>query len=358
MKIATSKPGLVAFAILCSLAMQDVLAQQRMTARDFDTSSPQVNFLGFGDITYSDADGFAIGQAVAHVAASLSSSLSVFGEFSLTARDTGYSTEAERLLVKYEFSDLFKFSTGRYHTPIGYWNSAYHHGTWLQTTVSRPRMVKFGSEIVPIHFVGALVEGKVPRNALGLSYMAGIGNGRHANIARAGDSGDINGNRAWMLQLNIQPQRYYGLNAGVGYYRDKVSPPGQPEVNEGIFSGYVAWAREAPEVIIEYVHSNHELVAQSSISGNVDAWYAQFAWRLAGAQRQWKPYVRFERDRIDPSDPLLGTRGLDYDGGIVGLRWDFDPHAALKAEYRNEEFDNGGRENSFRLQISFVVARL
>ena len=56
--------------------------------------------------------------------------------------------------------------------------------------------------------------------------------------------------------------------------------------------------------------------------------------------------------------PLLGGEALNYDGGILGVRWDFNPYAALKAEYRNEEFDNGGRENNFRLQIAIVLTKL
>jgi hypothetical protein len=40
------------------------------------------------------------------------------------------------------------------------------------------------------------------------------------------------------------------------------------------------------------------------------------------------------------------------------MRWDFNSYAAIKAEYRNEEFDNGGRENNFRVQVSFVLTTL
>ena len=96
----------------------------------------------------------------------------------------------------------------------------------------------------------------------------------------------------------------------------------------------------------------------SSDSCDVNAWYAQFAYRLKGKHDQWKPYVRFENQDIDNTDPLLGSEGLDQEASILGVRWDFNPYAALKAEYRNEEFNNGGRENNFRLQISFVLAKL
>jgi hypothetical protein len=324
--------------------------------------SPEFNFMGFGDVSYisrdgSDEDGFFIGQAVAHMTASLGNSLSVFGEVSATAKDSEYSFEVERLIVKYEFSDLLKLSAGRYHTPIGYWNSAFHHGAWLQTTTTRPEVFRFGSQIVPIHFVGVLAEGNWPENRLGLSYMAGFGNGRHANIARAGDAGDINGDKAWMVQFRAAPENFFGLEAGIGFYTDEVQPDGEPPVDESTFSAFIAWSQESPEIIIEYLHSEHELVSDGSVSGDVDAWYAQFAYRLKGEWSNWKPYTRFEQTEVDDSDPLLGALGLDYDAAVFGVRWDFNPYAALKAEYRNEEFDDLGREDNFRVQLSFVLSK-
>ena len=326
-------------------------------------SGPEFNAIGFADVNHISADGdepdgFAIGQAVAHLIASLDDSLSVFGEITATAKDSEYAFEVERLIVKYDFSDRYKLSAGRYHTPIGYWNSAFHHGAWLQTTTSRPEVAKFGSKILPIHFVGILFEGNLPSRSLGLEYKAGYGNGRHANVSRGGDAGDINGDKAWMIQLLAKPREVLGLNVGVGYYNDEVTLPTSPNVSERTVSAYAAWNNESPEVILEYIHSTHELVTDSSVDGKVDAWYAQFAYRLPGKRRAWKPYTRYERTRVDDSDPLLGAEGLDYDGGILGLRWDFSSYGALKAEYRNEEFDNGGRENNFRVQLAIVLTNL
>lgn len=339
------------------------LAQSDVEIASTHPSDPEFNILGFGDISYiskdgSNEDGFVVGQAVAHMTASLGDSFGVFGEFSLTGKDSEYSIEAERLMVKYDFSDRFKLSAGRYHTPIGYWNSSFHHGAWLQTTVSRPEMVKFGSKLVPIHFVGVLLEGSLSASDLGLTYRAGFGNGRHANIARAGDAGDINGDKAWMLQLNSRPTKIFGLNVGVGFYSDEVTLEASPNVDENTISAFAAWTKESPEVIFEYMHSKHELVTDPGASGEVDAWYGQVAYRLSGKHDQWKPYARVEKTDVDASDPLLGTEGLNYDAGILGVRWDFNPYAAIKVEYRNEEFESGGRENNFRLQISFVLAKL
>ena len=359
------RPVLTSMLLLCAtfLGAQAAYAQYAGEVTSSNPSDPEFNFMGFGDISYisrdgSSQDGFVIGQAVAHITASLGNSFSVFGEISATGKDSGYSMEVERMIVKYDYSDLFKFSAGRYHTPIGYWNSAFHHGAWLQTSTTRPEMVKFGSKIVPIHFVGVLMEGTLPGNPLGLSYHAGFGNGRHANVARAGDAGDINGDKAWMVQLRAAPDRYFGLEMGLGFYNDEIRPDDRPDIKENTVSAYVAWTRESPEVIIEFLHSSHELLTDSSVSGDVDAWYAQFAYRLKDDLSQWKPYARFEKTDVDDTDPLLFDQGLDFEAAILGVRWDFNPYAALKAEYRNEEFDNAGRENNFRLQVSFVLAKL
>jgi len=338
-------------------------AQSSEITRTMDPSAPEFNVIGFGDISYisrdgTDEDGFVIGQAVAHLSATLGESLGVFGEFSATARDAEFSFGVERFIVKYDFSDTFKLSAGRYHTPIGYWNSAFHHGAWLQTSTTRPEMVKFGSKLMPIHFVGVLLEGNIPATNLGLNYKVGLGNGRHENIAQPGDAGDINGDKAWMLQVNSRPINIYGLDFGLGFYNDEIELEMAPDVKESTISAYAAWTKESPEIIFEYLHSEHEEVTDSSVSGDVDAWYLQIAYRLKGRHDQWKPYLRFEHQEIDSTDPLLGGEGLDQEAGILGVRWDFNPYAALKAEYRNEEFNNGGRENNFRVQVSFVLAKL
>jgi hypothetical protein len=348
----------------CLFVSYNGWAQEEQTAATVaGMSQPQFTVLGFGDVSYisreaSDPGGFVLGEAVVHVIASLDDSLSIFGEFNLVAKDNSQSAAIQRLIVKYSFSDLFKLSAGRFHSPIGYWNTAFHHGAWLQTTVSRPESTKFGSKIVPIHFVGALLEGTLPSNKLGLSYSAGFGNGRHQNISQAGDAGDINGDNAWLVQLNARPAAVHGLNVGFGFYSDTVTPIDRPEVNEKTTSAYLVWAKESPEILLEYLYSTHDRVNDSSINGDVNSWYAQFGYRLKGKYRNWKPYARYEYTNVDDSDPLLGDQALNYEAGILGVRWDFNPYAALKGEYRNEEFDGSGREDNFRLQISFVLAKL
>src|SRR3989441_487987 len=147
---------------------------------------------------------------------------------------TGFNAEVERAIIRFDHSDKLKVSFGRYHTPINWWNTAFHHGQWLQTTISRPEMVQFGGRFIPVHFVGALVEGGVPAGGWNLNYQAGVGNGRGSVISRGGDFGDNNNNRAWLVNVFTKPDVAFGLQVGGSVYFDRITSAGRPEFSERI----------------------------------------------------------------------------------------------------------------------------
>jgi hypothetical protein len=89
-------------------------------------------------------------------------------------------TEVERLLLQYKHSDYLNFAIGRYHSSIGYYNSAFHQGAWFQTTIDRPFMYAFDDEdgFLPLQEVGVTIDGQIPSGRLCLHYVAEMGNGR------------------------------------------------------------------------------------------------------------------------------------------------------------------------------------
>ncbi|MFL5617745.1 MAG: hypothetical protein ACJ79A_05045, partial [Gemmatimonadaceae bacterium] len=124
---------------------------------------PQFRIHLFADVKFSAIDstgarnGFALGQFDLFGQSQLSDRLSVLTEATLTAlpRNT-YSARLERILVTYWASDRFTASAGRYHASIGYYNTAYHHGSWFQTAVGRPLVFAIDGDIglLPIHTLG------------------------------------------------------------------------------------------------------------------------------------------------------------------------------------------------------------
>jgi len=310
---------------------------------------PSLHFRGFGDVDFSATDdkttksGFNMGQFILHLSSPLSEKVAVFGETSFTATPTGYNVDVERLLIRYDYNDFFKLSFGRYHTPINYWNTAFHHGLWLQTTIARPEMIRFGGRFQPVHFLGMLAEGNVPSGGLGLGYNAGLGNGRSGNIARAGDPGDVNNNRAWVVNVFSRPARFNGLQVGGAVYGDLISPSpaltGNPQFRELITSAHIVWTKETPEFLAEFAHVRHRNILTQDVF-NSQAAYVQVAYRLPGEARKWKPYYRFEWSNISRSDPLFTVADLtvavrDLMGSTVGIRYDITNLAAFKGEYRH-----------------------
>jgi hypothetical protein len=312
--------------------------------REASMHYPSLQIRGFGDVDFTATDqkgttsGFELGQFVLHLASPLSAKVSYFGEVSFTAQPSGYDVSVERTIIRYDYNDYFKMSFGKYHTPIGYWNDSFHHGAWLQTTISRPEMVKFGGTFTPIHFVGLLAEGNIPSGGLGLAYRVGLGNGRAAAFSRAGDSGDINDNRAWVASVLARPSRFYGLQLGGAVYHDKLSPlPGQ-NFDEWIESAHLVWTKEHPEFLSE-VSNVHHRDLQTLQTYNSQAFYVQLAYRLPWRENKWKPYYRFEyihRPNAEPVWDMTGTSSVaDLVGSTVGVRYDITNYAAFKGEYRN-----------------------
>ena len=200
-----------------------------------------------------------------------------------------------------------------------------------------------------MHFVGVLVEGNIPSGGAGLSYSAGVGNGRGSIISRPGDGGDINNNRAWVANLYSRPVKLYGLQLGVSLYRDKITLAGAPpfgsDFREWISAAHVVWTKETPEFLAEFANVHHRNTLSGFIT-NSQAFYTQIGYRLPWLERSLKPYYRFEHTHMPLSEQVFSTN-QDLVGSIFGLRYDITNYAAFKSEYRytkrmiTEPFVNG-----------------
>jgi hypothetical protein len=334
-------------AVQQSLATQSEHDEHAPNGMAAEHHFPSLQLRGFADVDFSATDqhgtksGFSLGQFVLHVASPLSKKVAYFGELSFTAQPTAYTVDLERSIIRYDYNDYFKLSFGRYHTPINYWNTAFHHGLWLQTTISRPEMIRFGGRFEPVHFLGLLAEGNIPSRGLGLGYEVGLGNGRAGTISRPGDVGDVNNNRAWVVRVVSRPAALHRLQFGGAFYGDEITPspalPGNPTFAELISSAHLIWTGEKPEFLSEFANVHH----RDNLTGavyNSQAFYVQLAYRLPWQQRKWKPYYRFEYTHVPPTEPLFSVPDFavpDLVGSTAGVRYDISDFAAFKWEYRH-----------------------
>jgi hypothetical protein len=350
---------LVAAVLLvgCAVAAR---AEEAAAPAEGQRSYPTLKLGGFADVNFFATDddqaevtsGFTHGQFVLHFNGAIAPRVSYFAEVSLAARSSDYKVDLERSIIKFEHSDRFKISFGKYHTPINWWNTQFHHGQWLQTTVSRPEMVRFGGDYIPVHFVGGLVEGQAPGGGITWGYQFGVGNGRSDIISRAGDGGDVNDSRAWLVGFTLRPDKAYPLQFGASYYRDDLTLGDDTEHEEGITAVHAVWTKEDPELIAEWAKVDHE-DQQTGLEHDHDAWYGQFAWRIPKGHARWKPYVRYERISVDRSDPVFSAL-RDRRGALVGVRYDLKDFVAIKIEYRHQRTDDLEYVDGGHAQVSFT----
>ncbi len=302
---------------------------------------PGMQIRGFGDVNLraSNVKGqttsFAEGQLNLFVTSRLSDKMSVLAEIGIEAeQDNGTELDLERILLQYNVNDYFNLNVGRYHTAIGYYNTAFHHGTWFQTATGRPFLFLFedAGGILPIHNVGFSVNGRIPSGKLGLRYVAEIGNGRASSSRDAEPvqiQTDENNGKAFNFGLQARPQWVSGLQLGFSVYRDRLTPNGAPKIGQTIWAAHAVYQTPSFEFLNEGVLMRHTpLGTQQTI--NIPGFYTQISQRFFNRVR---PYFRYEYINVPTRDLLYSDVGR-RNGPSLGVRYELGEFTALKLQYR------------------------
>ena len=320
--------------------------------------TPTIHFQGFADVNLRASDqkgshtSFALGQLDLFMTSRISEKFSVLGELIVEANERNdFTFEIHRLLLQYVPNDYLHLGAGRYHTGIGYYNTAYHHGLWFQTAATRPFIFAFEGKggILPLHNVGLTATGRVPGAPFGLHYVAEVGNGR-ASRSRLDNpvqtSVDENNRKAFNLGLFLRPRRVQGLQTGFSVYRDRLTPLGLSPIEQTISAGYVVFQNARYE-------SLNELVLVRLISGGrvfyTPAFYTQFARQLGAA----RPFFRYQYTNVPRDNPVFADVGR-RNGPSFGVRYDLTDFAAFKAQLDHTSRRSLDALNELFLQLAFT----
>ena len=320
---------------------------------------PHLRIQGFSDVDYrasnrsGETNSFALGAFDLFVSSQVSEKFKMLSEVNFEfGNDNELAVDLERMLLTYSANDHFKLSFGRYHTAIGYYNTAFHHGTWFQTATGRPFLFFFEDEggVLPVHNVGLSLTGSIPSGKLGINYIAEIGNGRPARRPQnttVQNLVDENNGKAFNIGMWMRPEWLSGLQFGGSLYHDRLTadiPQGIQEYIPAIHAVYITpkfeWLNEA--VVIR-----HSLDGGRSF--NTPGFYTQIS-------RQWevyRPYIRYQYINASPLEPLLFDTGLQQ-GPSVGLRYDWSEFAALKIQYDRALHSGLQDVNQLGLQMAFT----
>ena len=340
-------------------------------AERMDLSKTLLRIRGFGDVSLAgdtrkgDKTSFSLGQLDLFVTSDISEKFKFLSEIvfeagpdnfygNISGPENTFGVDIERYLLQYSYNDYLNISAGRGHTAIGYYNTAYHHSTWLQTTTGRPFLFAFEGDggILPIHIVGVTASGLIPSGSLGLHYVAEVGNGRESRNPLVDEPvqneiSDQN-HKAFNLALFAKPEAIRGLQAGFSIYRDQLVPANLPKIGETILAAHAVLIRPAYEWLNEALLDRHAVFGTSLVS-NTPGFYTQVSRQFDA----FRPYFRYQYLNAASKEPVFPDVGLQY-GPSVGLRFDASESVALKFQYDRTSLRNQPAVNGLTLQAGFT----
>lgn len=338
--------------------------QQQVTQLSSAASSRIIPFdwlHGFADVGggYSSSGhptGFGVGSIDLYMTPKLGGNVRTLMELVFEYDRVGdLGTDLERTQIGYAFNDQATVWLGRFHTPYGYWQTAYHHGQQIQPSLLRPRFIDFEDKggILPAHTTGVWATGGFQMAGGKLVYDAYVGNTPRIipNSALGnGNLGNLDPNNAGFsntsltaggkLAYNFISGALDGLQLGIHGLRSQVhinsnygnnpTGPSTGEVELNMAGGYLYYNNYDWEIISElYGFMNHD---RSSGTGSHNSW-AGFVHAGHSFDR-WTPYVRLEKASTSKTDPYFNAMayGYAYSREAAGLRFDVNTQSALKME--------------------------
>jgi len=344
-------------ALACALA---TIARSRASGQSdaMADMASRTNIHGFTDVSYltggantGRTSAFGLGQFDLYITSAVADRLSFLGEtvFEFDDQSNEFVVDVERVIAQYQLSDNFRLEAGKVHTPLGYWNNAYHHGFVMQPTIDRPQVVQFEDDggPLPIHTVGLQLSGRDLTSAhLGFDVLLGNPLGNRPTTD--------NRNQASSVTVALHSQLTPALRIGVSGYRDRLvtgsdTPLGDAlaaPMTQTIGGAYVAYFSQRAETVIEGHDVSNESAGTTTRSPN---WFAYAGLRVG---TRVVPYAMHEDVRLADDDPYFASDRFRRE--TVGIRYEYAASAVLKTELRSIDRRAADRATELGIQLGLA----
>lgn len=334
--------------IVISLAASTLARSQDTQIRGFLDLQAGIK----SDSSKNKTHGFKVGQFDLFITSQIDDRTTFLGEtvFEYDEESKSFVIDVERMIVRRSFTDVFNLGLGKYHSPFGYWNNAYHHGALLQPTIQRPNIVRFEDEggFLPIHQIGVQLDGGGIGNK-NFGYNLFVSNGQADG--NSGGTFSYSGSPAISGGVNIEPVENLKLFASAFFN----SVPAGTTTYQGVkltedsnyqmLNGSLAYfnGRLPIEFALEYYNvTNSSATGTSTMNGNFV--YAGFThYKLI-------PYILYNNIRFQQGEKYFNKN--DVDSFSVGLRYSVAVKAVVKFEYSYEKSELLAAQNLVRFQVA------
>jgi hypothetical protein len=291
----------------------------------------------------ADLKGAAVGSVDFYLAPQLGAHTRALVEMNVEVSQEGaVGVDLERAQLGYQMGNAGTAWVGRFHTPYDYYNTAFHHGQQIATSLRRPRFLAFEDQggILPAHTTGLWFTGSQRTGEGRFSYDLYAGNAQHIadgvlDMRQAGSNdGQVvaGGKLSYQFGGALQSLQL-GVSAISGRIEDDTTAANDTHLNA--FGLQAVWDSDSWEDIAElFLFRNQSLAGGASHSSH--AGFVQIGYR-AGV---WTPYARYERTALDQTDGYFAGQasGSSYHREALGLRYDLDLKSSLKLELAATHF--------------------
>jgi hypothetical protein len=264
--------------------------------------------------------------------------------------------DAERAQVGYVLNDHNTVWVGRFHTPYGVWNTSYHHGAQLQTTINRPRFIDFEDHggLLAAHSTGIWLHGySEVGSADRLKYDLFVANGPRItsngngsnqldfNLLKADHASSLVGlNLGYQFREGFMKGWIAGLhgfvtqvNAYASYNYTPLTNPAIAQVGQTMTGGYLTFEGER----FNFDSEIYQIADTNRMPGQTGNYTNSLYFIEADylVTEKLRPFLMFEKTALDSTDPYFTsiTDSMSYSRWTGGLRYDLTAAAALKVSY-------------------------
>lgn len=295
--------------------------------------------------------GFQVGQFDLFITSQINDRTSFLGEtvFEWDPEKKQWSLDVERVIIKYAVKDYLNISGGKFHTPFGYWNNAYHHGALIQPTINRPVIVRFEDNggYLPIHQVGAQLSGSgIGTRNFGYSFF--LSNGQ----AQGNNGGSFsNGVDAISGSVSLEPVEDFQFIAS-GYTsrvpQNSVTYQGKVLDHESrytLLNAAVTYFR--PSAPVELAAEYFSITNAMSESHTTNAMYTYLGLRLV---KNFVPYILYNKVNFEKGEQYFLKN--DVEEITVGARYNLATKVVVKLEYTSSQSEAQGKSSLIQTQIA------
>lgn len=260
-----------------------------------------------------------------------------------------YESELERFQFGWQADENNIGWVGRFHSPASYWNMAYHHGQYLQTSITRPLIARFEDEegIVPTHVTGVMLETMHDLHGSS-SFQTTVSLGKTSVIGEYElmpfDLLDASSKHKGAVDVRLAylPDQFDDDQFGLLLKWSDLVVDGNPvaelqglqQVKQGVIGAYIDWRVRDWMILANLSYLNNQMIKQDQdLTDTFFAAYLQAEYVFA---QNWTVFGRVEdTPGADDSEYLELFPATIIERQMLGLRFDFYKNNALTLEVSN-----------------------